>query len=163
MSYWNGAEWGAEQPAPNRASRRRRLLGATLEAALIVLLCFGLIASTTFAAKGGVAGKGGAAGTFSLVLLDSTDGIAHKNQRITFDVSTEAESPLVGVRCYQGGAWIFDAYVGYFDSYLFDPWFLLDSGYWVEGASASCDARLFSYDKRGREKVMATLTFPVAP
>jgi hypothetical protein len=59
MAYWNGTSWVPETAAgpPARRTHRRRLLGATTEASLIVLLAFGLIAGTTFAAKGGN-GKG---------------------------------------------------------------------------------------------------------
>ncbi len=54
MSYWNGTQWMLE-PAETRArpGRSRRVLGPTLEASLIVVLTFGLIAGTTFAATGG--------------------------------------------------------------------------------------------------------------
>jgi len=114
------------------------------------------------AGKGGGSAKSGS-GTFSLVLLDSTDGVAHEGQRVTFAVSTSVASPMVGVRCYQGNAWVYDAYVGFFEGYLFDPWLTLQSNYWVAGDSASCNARLFYNDNRGRENVLATMTFPVAP
>ena len=54
MSYWTGTQWVSEPPeADGTSSRSRRFLGATLEATLVVLLTFGLIAGTTFAAKGG--------------------------------------------------------------------------------------------------------------
>ena len=53
MAYWNGTSWVPEAAATS--SRRQtpvtRLLGAATEASLIVLLAFGLIAGTTFAAK----------------------------------------------------------------------------------------------------------------
>ena len=136
--------------------------------ALFVALVSLLVVPTALAGKGGKPGGGGGGGKtgggdFSLVLLDSTDGVAHAGQRITFDVRTSAPKPFVGLRCYQGTAWVFDAYVGYFATYLFDPWFTLDSGYWSDGVWTSCNARLFTYDNRGREQVMATMTFSVAP
>lgn len=126
-----------------------------------VLVALVVAVPAAFAGKGG--GNKPSGGSFSLVLMDSTDGVAHHGQRITFNVSTSATSPMVGVRCYQDSAWVYDAYVGFFDGYLFDPWLALDSGYWVAGMSASCNARLFQYDNRGRENVLATMTFPVAP
>lgn len=57
MTYWDGHRWIPE-PAGGPAQARvgRRLLGATTEAALITLLMFGLIAGTTFAARGGNGG-----------------------------------------------------------------------------------------------------------
>ena len=54
MSYWDGSRWTSEvQPATTSSRPARRLLGAATEAGLISLLLVGLIASTTFAAKGG--------------------------------------------------------------------------------------------------------------
>jgi hypothetical protein len=58
MTYWDGNRWIPDEPAaPRRGGVRRRLLGASTEAALITLLMFGLIAGTALAAKGGN-GKG---------------------------------------------------------------------------------------------------------
>ena len=59
MTYWDGNRWIPDEPAalPQAGGRiRRRLLGASTEAALITLLMFGLIAGTTLAAKGGGGG-----------------------------------------------------------------------------------------------------------
>ena len=144
---------------------------ALLVAAIIGLLIVALSASTVLAAKGGGKGGGGGGGggkttnsSLSLVLLDSTDGFAHNGQRVAFDVSTTAtDRPFVGVRCWQGANWVLDAYTGYFESYMFDPWVTLDSPYWVDGVEASCTARLFYYDSKGNQKVLATLDFPALP
>ena len=132
----------------------------------MALLTLAIAPPAALAGKGGGKPGGGSASSnasLSLVLLDSTDGIAHMGQRVTFNVSTSVASPMVGVRCYQGSNWVYDAYVGFFDGYLFDPWVTLKSNYWVAGLSASCNARLFYNDNRGRENVLATMTFPVAP
>lgn len=53
MAYWNGTSWVPETaaPSPRRQTPIRRIFGAATEASLIVLLAFGLIAGTTFAAK----------------------------------------------------------------------------------------------------------------
>jgi hypothetical protein len=59
MTYWNGSRWTPEDSRPPRIARvglGRRLLGASSEAALIILLTFGLIVGTAFAAKGGNGG-----------------------------------------------------------------------------------------------------------
>lgn len=55
MTYWDGNRWIPEDPHQPRQGRgfRRRLLGASTEAALLTLLIFGLIAGTALAAKGG--------------------------------------------------------------------------------------------------------------
>lgn len=92
------------------------------------------------------------------------NGVANHGDSITFNVSTTATStPEVGLRCYQGSAWVLDGYVGYYPSYAFNPYFTLDSSYWDSSQSASCTARLFYYDSRSREHVLATLSFDVAP
>lgn len=58
--------------------------------------------------------SGSSTSSLSLVLMDGATQAAHYG-RITFDVSTTAtDVPEVGLRCYQGSNWVFDAYVGYF-------------------------------------------------
>ena len=173
MTYWNGSGWEAERPAdPTRPRRGRRFLGAATEAGLITLLMFGLIAGSALAAPGsnGGGGKGGGgggkapAGSLSLVVLDGADLTANHRERVAFDVTTSAtDRPFVGVRCWQGTAWVLDGYTGYFATYMFDPWVTLDSAYWTPGVEASCTARLFYYDRKGNQKVIATTTFAALP
>jgi hypothetical protein len=135
-------------------------------AAQIGALVLGLVlVPAALAAKGGGGSGGSTTGssTMSLVLMDGATQPAHYG-RITFDVSTTATAtPSVGLRCYQGANWVYDAYVGYFPGYLFEKWFTLKSNYWVDGVAATCDARLFYNDRRGRQIVLATMSFPVAP
>lgn len=162
MTYWNGISWDADPPATlPRPRRARRFLGAAAEAALITLLMFGLIAGTALGARG--SGGKAAAGTIALVLLDGGDTTANYRERAAFDVQTSASRPFVGVRCWQNGGMVLDGYTGYFDDYMFDPWVTLGSPYWDAASPASCTARLFTYDKRGNQKVIATVDFPVAP
>ena len=116
-------------------------------------------------ARGGGKPSGGTTGssTFSLVLMDGATQAQHYG-RVTFNVSTTATStPSVGLRCSQGSTWVYDSYVGYFPGYMFDKWFTLQSNYWADGVPASCDARLFYNDRRGRQIVLATKSFDVAP
>jgi hypothetical protein len=133
---------------------------------LIVLAMATILGTVTTGAA--VAGKGGnghhgAGGTLSLVLLDGATQAQHGG-RITFDVSTTAtDRPFVGLRCYQGSNFVLDGYVGFFPTYMFDPWLTLDSPYWADGVAASCTARLFYFDNRGGENVLATIVFDVAP
>jgi len=142
----------------------RRLL-ITVSALLLVMT---LALTPALAGKGGQGKndeRGGGkknSGTLELVLLDGSDGLANHYDLVTFDVSTSAsDRPFVGVRCWQGTDWVYDGYVGFFDEYLFDPWLTLDSPYWSAGSSADCEARLFYYDRRGRQKVLNTLAFDV--
>jgi hypothetical protein len=139
----------------------------TLRIALLITALVALLAvPTALAGKGG--GKPGGGGTTSassmtLVLMDGATE-AHHYGRITFNVSTSATAvPQVGLRCYQDANWVLDAYVGYFPAYMFDKWFTLQSNYWVDGVAARCDARLFYNDSRGRQQILATMSFPVAP
>ena len=82
---------------------------------------------------------------------------------MTFEVSTTAtDRPYVGVRCWQGSAWVYDGYVGYFPEYMYpEDWFVLDSPYWTPGTPATCTARLFYYDRRGNQKILTTHDFAV--
>ena len=170
MTYWNGTAWVTEETAPTAKPRRlaRRLLGATIEAGLITAFIFGLIASSAFAAKGGHGGGGGGGGgTFTgPVMYADANGNGAPNywDDITFNVSSSASHPMVGLRCWQGTNWVFDGYVGYWPDYQFEPFFRLGSQNWDSSQDASCTARLFYYNRRGGEVALANpLTFTVAP
>ena len=94
-------------------------------APIIALALAFAVAPAALAGKGGGGGKpsGGSGSSFSLVLMDGATQATHYG-RITFDVSTTATTtPQVGLRCYQGSNWVYDAYVGYFPGYMFDQWF----------------------------------------
>lgn len=132
--------------------------------AVVVVLA---LVPAALAAKGGNGGggnkpSGDSSATLDLVVLDGATQAAHYG-RVTFEVSTTAtDKPFVGLRCWQGSNWVYDGYVGYFPTAIGDPWFTLDSNYWVDGVDATCTARLFYYDKRGNQVVLKTLDFPVA-
>jgi hypothetical protein len=55
MTFWDGTRWLPEPSAaePSPPSKIHRLLGAGVEASLITILVFGLIATTVFAGQGG--------------------------------------------------------------------------------------------------------------
>ncbi len=143
-----------------RRSAQHVLLALT-EGLLVALVIVALVAGTAVAAKGGGKPTGG---TINLVVLDGADATPNHGERVAFDVSTGAtDRPFVGVRCYQGSAFVLDGYTGYFPTYMFDPWVTLGSPYWAAGVAADCTARLFRYDKRGNQKVLATVEFIAAP
>jgi hypothetical protein len=149
----------------NSPARRFGLAAVSLAAMFILA-----VVPAAFAGKGGNGGNGANGGkpsdgssSLSLVLMDGATQAAHHG-RVTFDVSTTAtDRPFVGLRCWQGTNWVLDGYVGYFPGAMGDPWFTLSSPYWADGVEASCTARLFSYDRRGNQNVLTTMTFPVAP
>ena len=145
---------------------------ALAEGSLIALLVVGLMAGSVFAApggKGGGKGKpgGGAGGTgsISVVLLNSTDGLAHYGQQVDFVVSTTAtDKPYVRLNCYEAGVWVMTDSTGYYASY---PWpghiFSLSwDAYHTPGAASDCTATLYYYTSRGTAS-LASLNIPVYP
>jgi hypothetical protein len=137
-------------------------LMAITEGAIIAALVVGLIAGTAVAGKS----NGGTTTDLRLVMVYDANGDHDPNyrDRISFTFNTSVAKPYVGVRCYQGSDFVFDDYVGYFSgNWLDDGTFTLASNYWDAASSADCTARLFSYDRRGRERVQATMGFSVAP
>lgn len=167
MSYWNGNQWVSEPSETRAAPRRsRRLLGATLEASLIVLLMFGLIAGTTFAAKGGNGGggkpsDGGSSSGLSLVMMDPADTVANHGDQVTFSVVTTAtDKPWVRLDCYQSGTWVSTSSAGFFPAYPWPAIFTLASGGWTSGAG-DCTATLYMVTSNGRSRSLAALNFHV--
>lgn len=103
-----------------------------------------------------------ASSSLKLVLVNSTDGLPHYGQSVTFQVSTTATTqPNVSVQCFQGGGLVYSAEAGFYPSY---PWpgtqiFPLASPSWTGGA-ASCTASLYYF--AGRKVVtLMTLDFQV--
>jgi hypothetical protein len=89
-------------------------------------------------AHGGTTGSG----TISLVLLNSTDGLAHYGQQVTFTISTASTSqPWVHLKCYQNGVLVGEGWNGYFVGSLTGRNFTLASPQWTSGA-ADCTAAL---------------------
>ena len=118
-----------------------------------------------FAAKGGKGGGkggGGNGGSLSLVMVEdmNTDGLPNYKEVVTFDVSTTADKPYVNVRCYQGTAFVYDSWAGFYVGAWFGQNFTLSSSYWTPGA-ADCTARLVTWSNNGREQTLATMGFPV--
>ncbi len=107
-------------------------------------------------------GNGGTTNTSSLtlVLLNSTDGLAHWGQQVTFNVSTTATStPTVDLKCDQGGVMVLAWTAGFFPSYLWTKDVVLSSPTWT-GGPASCTATLM-YSSNTKIVTLATLPFQV--
>ena len=149
---------------------KHRRPARTHRRAALASVAIGVVAVSTAALAGpAAAAKGGAnSSSLDLVVLsasaqsvDSSVAVRHGDE-VTFAVKTSAELPFVGLRCWQGSEFVYDAYQGYFDGY-YDPTpsFTLESAYWQDGVSASCTARLIEWNRQGRENVLATTTFSV--
>lgn len=133
-------------------------------AVLVVVAAFAL-APAALAGKPSKprAGGGGGSSSLTLVLLNSTDGLPHWGQQVTFNVSTTATTkPLVKLQCFQGGTLVYTSSAGFYPGYPW-PWaqtFTLASAAWTGGA-ASCTASLYYYNGR-RYSTLKTLNFSVA-
>jgi hypothetical protein len=147
----------------------RRRKGPAVAALAVALITTLSASSPALAAKGGGGkppGGGSSSSSVRLVLLDSTDGLPHYGQRITFSVSTTATTrPFVRLNCYQDGVWLVAGSVGLFPDYPWSQEFILSSGGaaggWSSGA-ADCDATLYSNDGR-RSTDLAKIAFHVEP
>jgi hypothetical protein len=132
-------------------------------AATALALALALVPAALAAKRPGGGGGGGTSGggTISLVLLNSTDGLPHWGQRITFNVATTAtDKPFVSLNCYQGGVWLYSGSVGYFPSYPWAKEFTLANTSWTSGA-ADCTATLYMTVDGTRTTTLATLGFHV--
>ena len=121
-----------------------------------------MIAGPAIARNNGNGGNKTSTSSLRLVLLNSTDGLAHWGQKVTFKVSTTATSqPFVSLRCYKNTTLVYSAQAGYYASY---PWpsaknMALKSNNWKSGG-ADCTATLF-YASGSRVITLATKGFRV--
>jgi hypothetical protein len=86
-------------------------------------------------------------GSLTLIPLNSTDGLPHWGQQVTFNISTTATTqPNVSLNCYQNGVLVYGAVAGFYPSYPW-PWtqiFTLSSPSWTSGG-ANCTATLYYF------------------
>jgi hypothetical protein len=150
-----------DRPSPQKeGSRMARRIALTVSFALALA-----VIPSALAGKGGGAkppppsggGGGTSGGSISLVLLNSTDGLAHVGQKVTFKVSTTAtQQPWVTVDCHQNGAWVYHASNGIFPTSL-NQVFTLGSNTWLSGA-ADCTATLQNWDNYSKHGSITNLT-----
>jgi len=96
------------------------------------------------------------------VLLNSTDGLAHWGQQVTFNISTDATAyPYVNLKCYQNGNLVAEGWAGFFNGALGDRTFGLYSPQWTGGA-ANCTAWLDMYSN-GKWTQLASTGLQVYP
>jgi len=122
---------------------RSFLLGVAVVAALVLAFSGSAIAAKGGAGGGGKPSKGGSgAGSISLVVLNSPDGLAHWGGTVTFNLSTGATTqPWVDLKCYQNGVLVSQMWNGFFPGSLTTENFGLYSPKWTGGA-ADCTADL---------------------
>src|SRR5262245_65225724 len=78
-----------ERNGPLMSRRRNRLIVAVAALALVLTLAPASLAGGNGGGRGGGGGGGTTSGgSVTLVLLDSTDGVAHWGQAVTFKVTT---------------------------------------------------------------------------
>lgn len=113
---------------------------------------------------GGGTTSGGSGGTISLVLLNSTDGLPHFGQNVTFNVSTTATTrPWVTLKCYVGGTLVDKDSNGIFAGSLDQIFTLGGTQLWQSGAG-DCTATLENWDaysKNGSITTLASMSFHV--
>jgi hypothetical protein len=136
------------------------------EGALLSLLVVGLMAGTTFAAKGGghdttTTGSGGSL-TVKMVADANGNGSPNVGDTISFNVSTTAtDKPWVKLNCTQAGSWVYTSSAGFFAAYAWAPNFTLSSTMWPSGA-ADCTATLYKVGSNGKISNLATRAFTVS-
>jgi hypothetical protein len=133
-----------------------------LRIAPVVVLAAALVLAPAALAKGPSGGGANSGSSLSLVLMNSSDGLPHWDQNVTFNVSTAATStPFVRLNCSQNGVWVYTSTVGYFPSYPWWQYFTLSNGQWTNGA-ADCTATLYYVSgTHNRETDLAKLGFHV--
>ena len=140
---------------------------AVLLVVSVAVLALALMPAAGLAAKGGQGGKPGGeggGGTIDLVLLNSTDGVPHFGQRVTFAVSTTATSyPWVTLKCSKDGVNVYQASRGIFPTSLGQEFTLGPTPIWSSG-DADCTAYLENWDsasKRGGVQTLNSTSFHV--
>ena len=101
-------------------------------------------------------------GSFSLVLLNSTDGSAHWGQQVTFNVTSNAPYYFVELDCSQSGTVVYQQVNGFYPGWPWSKTYTLQSAAWTGGA-ASCNAQLYSANSDGTNRqTLANLSVPVS-
>lgn len=137
----------------------RLFVGVTVVMAVTGILGLSTLTTSLVASK-----QQATTSSLTLVLLNSTDGLPHYGQTVTFKVSTTATTePDVSLVCYQNGTLVYSAFAGFYPSY---PWpgsqdMVLSSASWTSGG-ANCTATL-SYVNGKKTVVLTTLNFQVYP
>jgi hypothetical protein len=156
MTFWDGSQWvraTPDSPPPVRHKAARHVGAAIAEAGLVACLVFGLIAGTTFAARGGK-GAGGHAGTSATITVPN--GV--------FGGTTTASVSQPGLwvynACSKGGAVVSQQWTAT-DSTGKAVLFLGPSMSWT-GGSATCVAQAGSWSNKASWVSQGSTTFSVS-
>jgi hypothetical protein len=119
-------------------------------------------------AKGGKPALIADESTIVLVLLDSTDGVPHFGQHVTFDVTTTAtDDPIIMNRCYQNDSLVSQETLRVDpENSLYSRTFTLGPSPAWTGGGADCTADLVTMDSFARTPkttVIKTLPYTVEP
>src|SRR5438046_9588946 len=92
---------------------------ASLFALFFIAMLVLVSASLPSAAKGGRQNASATGSDFALVVVGSTDGVAHWGQQVTLTVSpTVATEPHVSFKCSQNGVLVYATPTGIYAGYL---------------------------------------------
>jgi hypothetical protein len=158
MSFWDGTQWVADTPgraaASPRPSRARHVLEAVAEGGMIAVLGIGLIAGTTFAAKGGhVNNHNGSSAAITV-----PDGVFGGTTTAT--VNSDGSATTAYASCDQGGMTVYAQYVN-LDATGHATFRLGPTPLWSSGA-ASCKAQAGTWGNNGRWQSLASTSFNVS-
>jgi hypothetical protein len=132
-----------------------------------IVLAFALFFSIVLLSGVALAGKGGThtttpTGGVSLVLINSTDGLAHFGQQVTYNLSTSLAYPYVNQDCYVNGVLVSNDWRGFFTGALGTTTFTLGGSQLWQSGAADCTAYLVYQTKRGWTQAGST-SFHVYP
>jgi hypothetical protein len=152
------------QKSKKTSSNKMKLSSFSAGELFIYVAAFSMIGLFTLWVSLAAPHKSGGSITGPVMVTDAnSNGVANWGDVITYNVAaTTTSTPNVSTRCYQNGSFVLDAYSEFYPDGVNGPNTTLKSNYWTSGA-ANCTARLFSYDKRGNQIVLATLNFDVNP
>jgi hypothetical protein len=151
MTFWDGSRWTSSTGTPASPGRRRSLLGAAAEGALITALIFGLVVGTTLAAKGG--GRGPRASA-TVTVADGVYATSHP-------AVVSPAGLWVRAMCYQDGSWVYGQYVQTDADGVGN--LQLGPTSWWQGGPAECTAEAGAWSrKNGSWVTRGETTFSVA-
>ncbi len=143
----------------------RSSLRIALFMVLVAVLAFvpSALAGKPGGGPGGGGGSTSGSGTIALTLLESTDGLPHFGQDVTFAVTASSTSqPWVRLKCFQNGTLVYEQANGIFANSLDRDFTLGPTPSWTGGA-VDCTAYLQDWTNYSKGKIvtLATLNFYV--